>query len=129
MQSNYLIWYHNEDNDGVFSAAIIYNYLVHEINIDKQNITLEGTTYNILKNKYSSNEDTQIQHDGTLLSKTGITLEQIQCEVAFDITITLKSGISYKGTVTLNLPAGNLIDEGTSSTEITDFSNVVFKRI
>ena len=60
MQSKYLIWYHNEDNDGVFSAAIIYNYLVHEMNVDKQNITLEGTTYNILKNKYSSNDD--IEH-------------------------------------------------------------------
>lgn len=79
--------------------------------------------------EYSSNEDTQIQHDGTLLAKTGITLEQIQCEVAFDITITLKSGISYKGTVNFKLPAGNLIDEGTSSVEITDFSNVVFKRL
>lgn len=79
--------------------------------------------------EYSSNEDTQIQHDGTLLAKTGITLEQIQCEVAFDITITLKSGISYKGTVNLKLPVGNLIDEGTSSVEITDFSNVVFKRM
>ena len=79
--------------------------------------------------EYSSNEDTEIQHDGTLLAKAGITLEQIECEVAFDITITLKSGIGYKGTVHLKLPVGNLIDEGTSSIEITDFSNVVFKRI
>lgn len=84
-----------------------------------------------LKNvsEYYSEEDTEIQHDGTLLAKTNVTLEQIQCEVSFDITILLKSGISYKGTVTLNLPAGNIVDEGTSSVEITDFEDVVFKRL
>lgn len=79
--------------------------------------------------EYSSDEDEQIKHDGTLLSKTGIELEQIQSEVSFDITITLKSGISYKGTINLKLPVGNLIEEGTSSIKITDFSNIVFKRI
>ena len=79
--------------------------------------------------EYSSSEDTQIQHDGTLLAKTGVSLEQIQSEVAFDIIITLKSGISYKGTINLKLPSGNLVEEGTSSLEITNFDDVVFKRI
>ena len=79
--------------------------------------------------EYSSSEDTQIQHDGTLLSKTGVSLEQIQSEVAFDIIITFKSGISYNGTINLNLPSGNLVEEGTSSLEITNFDDVVFKRI
>lgn len=79
--------------------------------------------------EYTSNEDKEIQHDGTLLAKTGISLEQIQFEVEFDLSITLKSGISYKGTVNLKLPVGNIIDEGTSSVEITDFKDVVFKRL
>lgn len=79
--------------------------------------------------EYTSNEDNEIQHDGTLLAKTGISLEQIQFEVEFDLNITLKSGISYKGTVNLKLPVGNIIDEGTSSIEITDFKDVVFKRL
>lgn len=78
--------------------------------------------------EYVSNEDTEIRHDGTLLSKTGVELEQIQCKVSFDLTISLKSGISYKGTITLDLPIGNLIQEGTTSTEITDFKDIVFKR-
>ncbi len=79
--------------------------------------------------EYTSNEDKEIQHDGTLLAKTGISLEQIQFEVEFDLSITLKSGISYKGTVNLKLPVGNIIDEGTSSVEMTDFKDVVFKRL
>ena len=53
----YLIWYHLEDNEGVFSAAIIYNYLVHELNVNKDNITLEGVTYTILNNKYKTTDD------------------------------------------------------------------------
>lgn len=52
----YLIWYHCEDNDGVFSAAIIYNYLVHENNIAPENIILEGTKYSILAEKYPNND-------------------------------------------------------------------------
>ena len=79
--------------------------------------------------EYTSNEDNEIQHDGTLLAKTGISLEQIQFEVEFDLNITLKSGITYKGTVNLKLPVGNIIDEGTSSVEITNFKEVVFKRL
>lgn len=54
--SKYLIWYHYEDNDGVFSAAIIYNYLVHENNVLPENITLEGTKYSDLTEKYPSDE-------------------------------------------------------------------------
>lgn len=51
-----LIWYHCEDNDGVFSAAIIYNYLVHEVNISPDDIILEGTKYSELARKYPTDE-------------------------------------------------------------------------
>ena len=44
----YLLIYHKEDNDGVFSAAIFYNYLVSKLNIEKNNIELFGADYNIL---------------------------------------------------------------------------------
>lgn len=50
--NKYLVLYHEEDNDGVFSCAIIYNYLIEELKIDKSNIVLEGTTYNKLKETY-----------------------------------------------------------------------------
>lgn len=41
----YLIIYHKEDNDGLFSAAIIYNYLIH-MKVKPSNITLYGCDYN-----------------------------------------------------------------------------------
>lgn len=46
----YLIVYHKEDNDGLFSMAIIYNYLVEELHINKDNISLYGADYNDLDN-------------------------------------------------------------------------------
>ena len=45
----YLIIYHKEDNDGLFSMAIIFNYLIHELHVDKKNIDLFGADYNDMK--------------------------------------------------------------------------------
>ena len=78
--------------------------------------------------KYVSSEETEVRHDGTFLSKVGVSKKEIESEVSFDITISLVSGINYKGTVILNIPSGNLVEEGTSSKEITNLKNVVFKR-
>ena len=37
--------------------------------------------------------------------------------------------VTYKGTININLPAEDIIEKGSSNFEITDFSDVVFKRI
>ena len=42
----FLIIYHKEDNDGLFSMAIIYNYLIHEFRVDRKKIDLFGADYN-----------------------------------------------------------------------------------
>lgn len=78
---------------------------------------------------FNSDEQIEIKHDGTLLKNTGITLEQIESKVSFDITIKLISGVSYKANIKLDLPAGNIIEEGTSSKEEKDLSDIIFKRV
>lgn len=79
--------------------------------------------------KYISNENEEIIYDGNLLKNLGISLEQIQFNVSFDITITTSENISYKGNVNIDMPIDSIIEEGSSHREITDFSNVVFKRV
>ena len=79
--------------------------------------------------KYISNENEEIIYDGNLLKNLGINLEQIQFSVSFDIIITTSDDIGYKGTVNIDMPIDSIIEEGSSHKEITDFSNVVFKRI
>lgn len=51
----YLIVYHQEDNDGVCSAAIIKHYLMNKLNVSKDEIELLPATYNLL-NKLQANE-------------------------------------------------------------------------
>ena len=37
--------------------------------------------------------------------------------------------VSFKGTINLDMPVEDVIEKGSSSKEITDFSNVIFKRV
>ena len=78
---------------------------------------------------YASGEDTEITYDGTLLTKLGLTDEDIKCKISFDLIIELDDGKKYSGKVNLELTCDGLVENGTSETEITDFSDVIFKRI
>lgn len=79
--------------------------------------------------KYSSGEDTEVTYDGKMLSKLGITDEDMKSKIAFDLIIELDDGKSYSGRVNLDINCEGLVENGTSQIEISDFSNVVFKRI
>lgn len=77
--------------------------------------------------KYISNEDEEIKHDGSLLSKTEANMEDLKFKVKFDFVINLKNK-SYVSNISLELPCKDtLIEEGTCSSEITD--SFVFKRV
>lgn len=78
---------------------------------------------------YVSNEDEEITYDGKLLSNLGVTIPEIAFNMSFDVIITTSDNINFKGTINLNMPIETVIEEGSSSKEITDFSSVVFKRI
>lgn len=78
---------------------------------------------------FISNESTEITYDGNLLQNINVSLEQIEFAVSFDILIKTNSDITYKGTVLIELPAEDIIEKGSSNFEITNFDDVVFKRI
>jgi len=48
-ESKFCIIYHKEDNDGLFSMALIFNYLTDELHIDKNDIRLIGADYQDMK--------------------------------------------------------------------------------
>lgn len=77
---------------------------------------------------YDSKDDTEIKHDASLIEKMGNTDEDLKFKVSFDLVIELEKK-SYKTTVTLDLPCEELIEKGTSSKEITDFEEIIFKRV
>ena len=80
---------------------------------------------------YLANEQdsTEITYDGSLLEKIGIKKSDINFKISFDLTITLSNDISFVGTITLDLPSDDIINDSEPHLEITNFDNIVFKRI
>lgn len=78
--------------------------------------------------KYQSNEDVEIRHDATLLAKAGITNEDLIFKVSFELAIELKSGKCYKTNMELEMPKGNLTQEGITNYQIHGKENLIFKR-
>ena len=66
-------------------------------------------------------------HDGTLLKKLNLTEEDVKFSVSFDFIIEV-SKHQYRAKINLQLPCGNIIEDGTASIEKTDMSDVIFKR-
>lgn len=124
-------------------------YTYSEQNYLSQNITYTGAAVDDLKTleisntggvigcrvaldnlgTYISNESTEITYDGTLLQSIGINLEDIKLGLNFDILIETNQNVTYKGTISIELPGQDLIEKGASNFEIKDFGDIVFKRI
>ena len=77
--------------------------------------------------KYQSDEE-EISHN-ELLKKAGVTEEDLKIKLTFNLNIKLESGKEYQAEITTELPTGNVIEEGNTSTEITNFDDIIFKRI
>ena len=78
---------------------------------------------------YISNDEQEITHDGRILKNVIEKSEDLKSTLSFDISIKLISGVEYKANAVLDIPQGDVITEGTTSIEITDLSNIIFKRI
>jgi len=100
---------------------------LNNLKISNQGGTIIIRAVNQTGKKYTSN-DKQLEHNGKLLEKAGIAYEEIEGTIEFDLVINLESDISFRATIKLELPTGNIIDQGASSTEIKNMKNIVFKR-
>lgn len=122
--------YENNDENKVENSLIYKGS--EESSIKKLEIANQGGIilfrYSIRNlGKYISDED-EVKHDGTILSKIGIEYEEIKCKVSFDLSIKLKSDVIYTGNVSLDLPVGNIVEEGTAHKEMVNLENITFKR-
>ena len=76
---------------------------------------------------YQSNEDGEIVHNGTILNTINATMEEITFDASFDVAIYVENKV-YRTQINLNLPTGNIIEEGTSYIEKKDLSDLVYIR-
>ena len=100
---------------------------IKNLKISNQGNTLIFRVLNKTGKIYKSNDE-KFEHSGKLLDKVGVSYEQIKSKISFDLTINLESDISFKATVELELPVGDISKEGSSNLEIKDMKNIVFKR-
>lgn len=77
---------------------------------------------------YASNKDKQIIHNSTLLKKIDTTNEEIKFSISCDLIIETTKN-TYKSTINLDMPTGNLDDEENCYLEKTNISDITFKRI
>ena len=78
---------------------------------------------------YVSNDDLEVIYNKSLLEKAGASEEDIKFTISFDLLIETTKNVKYKGTIKLEMPVGSFENSGIVSKELTDFSNVIFKRI
>lgn len=76
--------------------------------------------------KINYNENESVKIDGTLLKKRGI--KRLSYQIKFDLIIELENGLKLKTKITLDLPTGNILENGIETIEETQMKTV-FKRI
>lgn len=78
--------------------------------------------------EYIFSENEKVPSDGTLLTKAGINSEDINFKISFDLIIETESEHKFKANVVLDLPTGNILENGVGTLEDTELENVIFKR-
>ena len=63
-----------------------------------------------------------------LLKSANVNEEDLKAKITFDLTIKTEEGKEYKTTLSYDVPVEGVVENGTSSKEITDFNDVVFRR-
>lgn len=76
-QKKYLIIYHCEDNDGVFSAAIFYEYLINELHYKLEDLCFIGADYNELAKFAKENTVKQLHEDFENIIMTDISFNDV----------------------------------------------------
>ena len=76
-QKKYLIIYHKEDNDGVFSGALFYDYLINRMGCKLEDLCFLGADYNMLAEFSKDNKVEDLHRDFENLIITDISFNDV----------------------------------------------------
>lgn len=76
--------------------------------------------------EFISNDE--IINHSELLKRAEVKEEILKAKLNFDLTLKMESGKEYKTSISLDMPIEGIIEKGTTSKEITDLKNIIFKR-
>lgn len=137
--------FYRTTTEGTKTFEYTENYLINneikyiggkETNLQEEQMTIanqggllkiSATIEDLGKLTYTENEN--ITSDGRLLNKLNLKSEDIKTKISFDVIMKLSSGNTFKTTITLDLPTGDIVNEGVSTTENNNLEKLVFKRI
>ena len=114
------------ENSLEFIGAQATNIETLQINNQGGLIGFSITSDNLGEYIFSENE--KLPSDGRLLAKAGIRSEDISFKISFDLIIETETNHKFKTNITLDLPTGNILEEGVGTLQDTELKNVVFKR-
>ena len=114
------------ENSLEYQGGLNTNAEVLQINNQGGLIGFSVTSDNIGEYVFTENE--VLPSDGRLLSKAYINSDDIKFEVSFDIIIETNENHRFKTNMKLDLPTGNILEEGVGTLEDTELTNVIFKR-
>ena len=129
--ANSMLYYYNNDykieNSISYTGALSTNIAALEISNQGGLIGFSIAINNL--GTYINNDDSEIIHNGTLLSKLNLGFEDISMKISFDMIIETTSNNKFKATFTFDLPNENIIETGISVLDKDNLDKIVFKRI
>ena len=119
-----LSFYVTSESEANLDTPTLYNNLANPITLSYVNNKIK-TEYTIL------DSSSPITYDGSLLKKCNIPLEEINCNISFDIYITNNKDEEFKSTVFIDIPLSykntTLYDGKIISTNFTNFKFYRYK--
>lgn len=103
----------------------IEEYLLNDISDNSGVLGFRQTNKDITTHVYAA---TEIVQSGKLLQTAGITEEQLNTIIAFDVIIETNSA-KYKTNITIEVSAKDLLEQGKGIVENTNLGNIVFDKI
>ena len=119
-------------NDFLVNSTLTYNGAsgdnVKNLEIGNQGGCVCISFANIGIGDYKSNDDTEIEQGAAILEKMNVGNDDLKFKVSFDLIIEVQDK-SYKANIMMDLPVDDLIGNKETHKEITDFDDVIFKRM
>lgn len=78
--------------------------------------------------EYIFSENEKVPSDGTLLAKAGVEVGDINFQISFDLIVETESEHKFKANIILDLPTGNILEDGVGTLEDTELNDIIFKR-
>ena len=98
------------------------------LQINNQGGTIGFSTASDNLGEYIFSENEKLPSDGKLLAKASVEDKDMKFNISFDLIIETESNHKFKANVVLDLPTGNILENGVGTVEDTELKNVIFKR-